>query len=703
MADTPEKIATRWIQEINLAESDCEQWWRSGDVVIRRYKNADRNGKGGANAALSPQRRYAILWSNVQTLGPAIYAKKPIPVVSRRFKDEDPVGKVASEVLERCLLYTLDAYDFDERMFEVRQDYLLPGRGQVWVRYVPHMRQVNAEADPELGEGQADEDGQNEGPGPDETVTHEAGEPPEVNEEVEYEEVLCDHVAWKEFLTNPCREWADVRWVSRRVYMTRQELIERFGEKIGKEVPLDSANKGDDKESDDPDSKFKKACVYEIWDKPSRKAYWINKGLTGKPLDVRDDPLKLSGFFPCPSPLNATTAQDSSLPIPDYVFYQDQAEELDELTSRIGKLQDALRMVGFYAGEMKTQLQRVFSPGNENKLIPIDTYDAFKESGGVKGLIEWVPVDMVMMTLKGCYEARQQVISDIYQITGISDIIRGESDPNSTATAERLKGQWGSLRVRDRQKDVQKFARDVIRIKGEIIAEHYSIETMRAISGVKLLTAQEKQELQQVMALAQQAEQMGVPVPPELVDQSKVELIEQPTWDEVKALLTDDKLRSFRIDIETDSTIEPDENAAKMAFVEFVGAFSQLMTVASTIVPAAPYTAPVFKEMAKQSTRVFDVSREMEDAIDKAFDTAEQQPPVQPAGPPAPPPPSPLDEAKAQAEMGKLQIEQQRTQVEGMIAQTDAQIAMADLQLKSRDLDLKEYALSRDPTPQGQA
>ena len=685
MADTPEKIAARWIQEINLAESDCEQWWRSGDVVIRRYKNTDRNGKGGANAALSPQRRFAILWSNVQTLGPAIYAKKPIPVVSRRFKDEDPVGKVASEVLERCLLYTLDAYDFDARMVEVRQDYLLPGRGQVWVRYVPHMTKANAEQDDELGEGQADQDGEQED-----------------NEEVEYEETLCDHVAWKDYLTNPCREEADVRWKCRIVYMTREELVKRFKE-VGKDVPLDSANKGDDKESDDPDSKFKKAKVYEIWDKPSRTAYWINKGLTGKPLDVREDPLALSGFFPCPTPLNATTAQDSSLPIPDYVFYQDQAEELDELTSRIGKLQDALRMVGFYAGEQKTQLQRVFSPGNENKLIPIDTWDVFKESGGVKGLIEWVPVDMVMQTLKGCYEARQQVISDIYQITGISDIIRGESDPNSTATAERLKGQWGSLRVRDRQKDVQRFARDVIRIQGEIIAEHYSVETMKLISGVKLLTDQEKQELEQAMQVAQQAEQAGIPVPPGLVDPSKVELMEQPSWDDVKSLLTNDKLRSFRIDIETDSTIEPDETAAKQAFVEFVGAFSQLMTVASQIVPAAPYTAPVFKEMAKQSTRVFDVSREMEDAIDKAFDTAAEQPPVQPEGPPAPPPPSPLDEAKAQAEMGKLQLEQQRTQMDGMIAQTDAQLEAAGLALKHQELELKREVAARDPNPQANA
>ena len=114
-------------------------------------------------------------------------------------------------------------------------------------------------------------------------------------------------------------------------------------------------------------------------------------------------------------------------------------------------------MVGVYAGEANRELQMVFSPGNENKLIPIDTFDLWKEKGGVRGLIEWVPVDMVIQVLKGCYEARSQVLNDIYQITGLSDIIRGESNPNETATAQRLKGQWGSLRVRDRQRDLQRF------------------------------------------------------------------------------------------------------------------------------------------------------------------------------------------------------------------------------------------------------
>jgi hypothetical protein len=694
LPDEPENqdgidLVTKWIEQINLSEQELQPWWRTGDIIVRRYKNENR-ARGRVRPSVGyERRRFAILWSNVSTLQPAIYAKQPVPMVDRRYRDEDPVGKIASDVLERALGFSLDQYDFDGRVKLCVLDYLLPGRGQVWVRYIPHMREVNAEQDYELGEGVQDDD---------DTEVGEV-ETPEATEEVVYEEVQCDHVSWKDWLTNPAREWAEVRWVARRVYMTRAELTERFGKDMAKNVPITTTSTGTDTASDAQKQSSQTGEVYEIWDKPTKMAYWVCKGYTGGVLDKREDPLGLTNFFPCPPPLNATTANDSTIPVADYVQYQDQADELDELTARIGKLQDALRMVGVYAGEANRELQLVFSPGNENKLIPIDTFDLWKEKGGVRGLIEWVPVDMVIQVLKGCYEARSQVLNDIYQITGLSDIIRGESNPNETATAQRMKGQWGSLRVRDRQRDLQRFCRDAIRLKAEIIAEHFSIDTLKAMTNVKLLTAAEKAQIEQIMPLIQQAQQSGMPIPPGLApDPAMLELMAQPTWEEVQALLRDDALRSFRIDVETDSTVQPDENAAKLAFTEFTSAIVGLMSAAASIVPSAPYTAPLFAEVLKQGARTFNVSRSMEDVIDKVFEQAEAAPPVQPQGPP---PPSPLEEAKAQAEMAKAANEQQRTQMDGAIAQTDAQLAAADLQLKSRDLDIKEMTIARDPMPQG--
>jgi hypothetical protein len=691
LPDEPENqdgidLVTKWIEQINLSEQELQPWWRTGDIIVRRYKNENRARGGGRPSVGYERRRFAILWSNVSTLQPAIYAKQPVPMVDRRYRDEDPVGKVASDVLERALGFSLDQYDFDGRVKLCVLDYLLPGRGQVWVRYIPHMREVNAEQDYELGEGVQDDDNTEVG----------EVETPEATEEVVYEEVQCDHVSWKDWLTNPAREWAEVRWVARRVYMTRAELTERFGKDMAKNVPITTTSTGTDTASDAQKQSSQTGEVYEIWDKPTKMAYWVCKGYTGGVLDKREDPLGLTNFFPCPPPLNATTANDSTIPVADYVQYQDQADELDELTARIGKLQDALRMVGVYAGEANRELQLVFSPGNENKLIPIDTFDLWKEKGGVRGLIEWVPVDMVIQVLKGCYEARSQVLNDIYQITGLSDIIRGESNPNETATAQRMKGQWGSLRVRDRQRDLQRFCRDAIRLKAEIIAEHFSIDTLKAMTNVKLLTAAEKQQIEQIMPLIQQAQQSGMPIPPGMApDPAMLELMAQPTWDEVQALLRDDALRSFRIDVETDSTVQPDENAAKMAFTEFTSAIVGLMSAAASIVPSAPYTAPLFAEVLKQGARTFNVSRSMEDVIDKVFEQAEAAPPVQPQGPPPP------DESAMQVEQLKSQTAQMQAQIEQQRTQMEGQLGMAELNLKGQELQVKAAALSRDPTPQG--
>jgi hypothetical protein len=691
LPDEPENqdgidLVTKWIEQINLSEQELQPWWRTGDIIVRRYKNENRARGGGRPSVGYERRRFAILWSNVSTLQPAIYAKQPVPMVDRRYRDEDPVGKIASDVLERALGFSLDQYDFDGRVKLCVLDYLLPGRGQVWVRYIPHMREVNAEQDYELGEGVQDDD---------DTEVGEV-ETPEATEEVVYEEVQCDHVSWKDWLTNPAREWAEVRWVARRVYMTRAELTERFGKDMAKNVPITTTSTGTDTASDAQKQSSQTGEVYEIWDKPTKTAYWVCKGYTGGVLDKREDPLGLTNFFPCPPPLNATTANDSTIPVADYVQYQDQADELDELTARIGKLQDALRMVGVYAGEANRELQLVFSPGNENKLIPIDTFDLWKEKGGVRGLIEWVPVDMVIQVLKGCYEARSQVLNDIYQITGLSDIIRGESNPNETATAQRMKGQWGSLRVRDRQRDLQRFCRDAIRLKAEIIAEHFSIDTLKAMTNVKLLTAAEKQQIEQIMPLIQQAQQSGMPIPPGLApDPAMLELIAQPTWEEVQALLRDDALRSFRIDVETDSTVQPDENAAKMAFTEFTSAIVGLMSAAASIVPSAPYTAPLFAEVLKQGARTFNVSRSMEDVIDKVFEQAEAAPPVQQPGPPPP------DESAMQVEQLKSQTAQMQAQIEQQRTQMEGQLGMAELNLKGQELQVKAAALSRDPTPQG--
>lgn len=695
--------ANKWIDEIAKAEADKRYaaWLKSCRVINRRYRE-DRISEQARNRA-AVRRRYAILWSNVQTLSPAIYGKCPTALVSRRYKDADPVARVTSDILERALNYTNEEGGLDSLMKLVTKDYLLPGRGVAWVRYEPVMSplriplQVTNDiyASP-TGDTYDKEDVQEDDEGP-----HVMGE------QVTYEKVCEDHVSYDDFVWPVYKEWLSLPWVSRKVAMSREQLVKRKFKDVDK-IPLDWKPDYGDNDVQDPGlDKSPKACIYELWHKPTRMVYWISKGCQWL-LDERQDPLGLENFFPCPEPVSSSLGLDSYVPIPDYIYYQDQAEELDELTMRIGKLTDALRMVGFYSGENKVELANVFKPGNENILIPIEGWAQFKEGGGSRGVIDWVPIDMVVETLKSCVELRRTILDDIFQITGISDIMRGETDPDETAKAQSLKANFGSLRVRDRQKNIADFARDVIRLKGEIIAGKFSVDTLKAMTGVQLFdSVQQKQMVQQqiqMQAQAMQAQQMPpqpgqppAPAPkPPPVPQNIQNMLDQPTWEEVDQLLKNQPMRQFRIEIETDSTIEPNEMEQKQSSVEFVTAIGTYLNNSLPVVQAAPQMITVVMEGLKWLTRRFRVGREMEEVIDKAADQimqAAQNP--QPAAPT-----DPADMAKAQAAQQANQIKAQQVQLDAQKVQQDAQLSqqqfMAEQQRSQADVQIAQTKAETD-------
>lgn len=691
-----QKQAGYWIDQLEISEKWQRRWIERSRRIIRRYKNTTANDAGdgesqtGGNAD-GYSRRFAILWSNTETLKPAVYGRTPKPVVSRRYRDADPVGKYVAEVLERALEFSIDAYDFDERMQLSRDDYLLLARGQVWIRYVPHIgvgQEVSEKAE-EQTEGQVSNDTESEGEA----------------DAIAYQEALCDHVAFDDWGMQPCRNWAETSYVWRRAYLTRQELIKRFGKKLGSEIPLDWKPKNQETTDAQLTEAFK-AQVYEIWDKTTGKVFWISKGHTKEPLDVRSDPLGLKDFFPCPRPLMGTTPQDAYLPIADYVYYQDQAEELDELTNRIGLLTDALRMVGVYAAEEGMDLAQMVD-GGQNIMIPIKSMASLQDKGGLKGIIEWLPVDMVITTLEGCFKSRRQILDDIYQITGMSDIIRGDSDPNETATAQRMKGTWGALRIRDKQKNLARFARDILDLKAQVIAGKFEVETLKAMTDVKLLTQAEKQQYGQMQALYQQAVQISQqngqqPPPPPQIPPEAQELMGEPAWEDVIGLMRDKARVQFRIDIETNSTIEPDQQEAKASFSEWVQASTSLMLAGAQIIPGAPETAPLFAEFFKEGARIFNVSTQMENVVEKVFGQLAQKPPVAPEGAAAGPTgPTPEElQLKQQDIQGAHQLEAGKLQLQAQELQQNKLVDFADIQLRAQDQQIKREGLARDPKPQ---
>lgn len=622
-----------WYKTIMSYERTFKRWEARVDRIVKKYKDDSRYDR-------NPNARFNILWSNVQTIQPAIFARLPRPDVSRRFRDNDPIGRVASMMLERALEFEIEHYgDYKSAMNNSVLDRLLGGRGVAWVRYEPHF-EADTEGEPDDG-FQVTEDS-------DEAETPE-GEANENPERIEYECAPVDYVHWKEFGHSPgARTWEEVTCVWRKVYMSRPALVERFGEEMGYKIPLDT-KPADDKNSYKPAEGVYEAVIYEIWDKETGKVLWLSKSL-GKIIDERDDPLQLENFFPCPKPLFSTLTTDSLEPIPDFVIYQDQARELDTLCDRIDGLINALKVRGVYDAS-SSELQRLFSEGENNTLIPVDNWMAFAEKQGMKGAIDLVDIAPFASALAQCYQAMEQVKGQIYELMGIADIQRGQSDPNETLGAQIIKSNNASGRLKTMQHAVVDFATTLLSIKAQIICNHFTDETLVQISGAMQLSPQDQQLIPQAIAL-----------------------------------LRDQAAKNFRIEVTSDSMIYQDEQQEKQDRVAFLSAVGSFLQTALPTAQAAPELTPMLLEMLKFGVTAFKAGKQLEGVIDQTADELRMAY-EQTKGQPKPPAPE-VQKMQMQAQIEQAKMQSQ-AQLEQLKMQNTMQIEKAKQEYQAQENQLK--------------
>lgn len=628
----------KWLNIISQYDNEFKKWEARSAKIVKRYRDDNRSQHTNETA------KFNILWSNVQTLIPAVYAKLPKAVAQRRFGDNDPVGRVAGQLIERALDFEIEHYpDFRSTMKHAVEDRFLGGRGTAWVRYEPHVRQMDM---PEDGL-QVTEDVENEAaegaPKP-ESQDYTAGET-EQQEEIEYECAPTDYVYWKDFGHSVARTWEEVTCVWRWVYMTRDALTERFGAKMAKQIPLDSGAETLATYGQSTKERTR-AKICELWDKESGKVYWLSKNCPTI-IDERDDPLELDQFFPCAQPLYSTTTSDSLIPVPDFVIYQDQANELDILSDRIDGLVKALRIRGVYDASQPA-LQRLLTEGDNNTLIPVDKWMAFSEKGGLKGSIDILPIDMLASALINCYRAREDIKSQIYEITGISDIIRGQSAASETATAQQIKGQYAGLRLRSMQEEVALFASELIRLKAQVICTKFQPQTILLYAAAGQMSPEDQAMIPQAIELMQ-----------------------------------DNPLRNFRIEVDSDSLVQLDEQQNKKDRVEFITAFGGLLREALPVGQSSPELIPMLVEVMKFGISGFKQAKPIEGTLDSALDQLKEKQKQAAANPqPAPPNPEMMQiQATQQLEQAKMQATAQSDQ---MRAQADMQAAQMKAQLDSQ-------------------
>jgi hypothetical protein len=648
------KNAKAWLNLLDEAEETFDRYNEHCDRIDKLYASLERLSNQGRD------KQFQMFWANAEIIKPSIYAKPPVPVVVPKFKDRRPVYQAASEFMERCTTVAFDLAGIDELMKLVRDDLALIDRGVAWCRY-----------EGAKGKGAYD-----------------------------HEKVCIDFKPRKDFLHSVSRNWREVTWVAAASYLTRSEARKRFRKTSGDQYQDAEYRVDKETQSIGGADNRERAKFWEIWDRAGRRVCWVAKGCE-KILDEDDPHLDLRGYFPCPKPAYGTVQRGSLVPVPDVLQYKDQLDEVNLLTGRIHALSDALEAKGFYpagGAELADAIEAAIKTKTAGRvLVPISNWAAF---GGSNEVIIWLPIDMIANTIQTLVTLRTQVINDIYQITGMSDIMRGSTDPQETLGAQQLKTDYGSIRVRDKQEEIARFARDLVEITSEIITEKFSPVTMIEMSQTQLPTqAMQKHQadqLQQQLQKQQQAMQMMQQLPqvqqvaqqnPQAVQQvqqqgqqllqagqqSLKKVLEAPTVEQVLAFLKNNRVKSFVLDIETDSTIQPDESAEKQRRGEFIGMLSQLLPQLSQMIMMQPKTAQFCGELLKFAVAPFRAGRALDGAIDELAAVIENGA-DQPKGD---------DPATAQSKAA-MQIEQMKISYAKQKDDADRQVKVAGMQMEDQ-------------------
>lgn len=554
------------LSALRKAEDAFRDWQTTCDVIDQVY---NREGYDAAGRALGldgfswQDSALDLFWASYEILKPAIYARPPQPVVAPLFKDNRPLFNVTAEALERCAVSTFQRTGINDVMLGLRDDLIFTSRAAPWVRY-------------EDGDGK--------------------------------KRVCIVHKDRRDFLHEPARNWAAVGWAAGAEWLTRKDMRKRFRNTSGDAYKGASytLHRGRDDNDHDLEKRAgtRKCKVWEVWHRADNKVYWVTDGVEVF-LDEGRPHLDLTDFFPCPKPAYATLQRRSLIPSPDYERYAIHFDKISELTRRIYSLLDDVRMKGLIpaGGDVGDAVEELIRSDDDRLLIPVPS--AALLAGGTTSFVVWLPLAELATAIQGLIEARGQLIQDFYQLSGISDIMRGATEAEETLGAQQLKTQYGSVRVRDKSAELQRVAADTVKIAAEIIAEKFSQDDILEMSLMEIPTKAaiakrvreiEKAATEELEGLgkkakeaAAQAQQGGQQVDPAQAEsqfrQAQQQILskyapmlaeaeQEVPIEDVMKLLRDDRTRNFVFEIESSSTVLVDELQEKQSRNEFLERFS---------------------------------------------------------------------------------------------------------------------------------
>jgi hypothetical protein len=613
----------RWQQEITAGEKELEKFKRKSRKIVKMFRAEVAES---AIADDTNQRNFNLFPANVNILQTSLINQAPQPTVDREFKDaQDDLARIACNIMERALAsHNNRNFATFNMMKQVVQDMLVPGVGISWHTYHADIERRTTETTPNDPTSGLNLDGDEKSGPPDSTVA-EALE----YDEVVGEQILDEYVYWEDLIWSPCRCYEELRWIGRKTYLTRDQGVKRFGKKF-KKVNLDYKPKRNEANVEPNNMIFQQAVVYEIWDKPSEKVIWFSKGMD-ELLDIKDDFLELDDFFPCPTPLTSTVSNGQYIPIPDFHYAKDQYRELNDINTRISLLVKACRLAGVY-DKNAPALVALISNAAENQLVPVDQWAAFAEKGGIKGVIDWLPLDMVVAVIEQLTKNREDVKNQIYEVTGMSDIIRGASKASETLGAQKIKTAYASMRIQDRQKNVAQYASEVFDLQAQLMRKHMDPAEISKLAQVDFMD-EDQNLIQQAMLLLKH---------PDFI---------------------------LRCKVEADTLSDIDFQAEKQDRMEYMSTITNYLKEVLPTMQGDPIMGPFLMQLLQFSLAGFRVGKKFEGELDRAMTALQQK-----LANPQPPQPTP-EETKANATVQAIQAK----------SQADQENHAADLQFKQQE------------------
>jgi hypothetical protein len=579
-----------WKKEIAAAEKRMKKCHKAGEKIIDRF--LDKRSEGSNNEDF----RLNLFNTHITTLLAMLYGRIPKIDVSRRHADaDDDQARVAGSIFQRLLEVDLEdqGADFASCIRAALQDRLLPGMGVARVRY--DFKTEN-KPDPQTGQ---------------------------MVEELTEESVPVEYVHWRDFLYGFCRTWSECPWVGFKVHLDEDAMTERFGGKVAKAATYKQMKHTENADSDEKDPK-QTAEVWEIWCKDSDHVYWFQDSQS-KLLDKMEDPLQLDSFFPCPPPMIANPTTSLFIPKADFLISQDLYNEIDALQTRISMITKSVKVIGVYDGK-EDAIKRMMTEGVENDLIPVDNWAMFGEKGGMKGSVDWFPVDMIVGTLGQLKELRDETIQLLYQVTGLSDIMRGASSGvRESATAQSLKAKFASIRIQALQDEFARFAGDIQTLKAEVMSKHFELKT-----------------------IIQQSNILNSPNAEEAME--AVKLLKSPDY-------------KWRVEIRPESIAMVDYAQLKSERTEYLTALSTYIQSAQAMIKAEPGMGMMLMELMKWGLAGFKGSAEIEGVVDRAMKEMKEKLKKEEQQPPQPSPEQEKAKLKAEADKNKMQMDLQKEMV----------------------------------------